>query len=190
MNQIYFFDWIIDKNECEKLNEFFDSCIKRRRWFKWEINEKFRDSEFASTLPEYNEILISVLESELADVLIPIIKQQWVIYQYSKGIWFKPHYDEVDGLKEIYASARNGQPIILWDYTVVLWLSNKLNYCWWELYFPILRESFKLDIWDVLVFPTHREAIHGVKPITSWERRVFVNRAFKNSDTNSEKQGK
>jgi PKHD-type hydroxylase len=166
--------------QCSEYQRYFLESSPRRRTYQGLVNDDERLCYYvegpAPCVPLLLNAISKVAEPGFRCRFRSELTSTPLIYRYPPGTGFLLHHDEVTEV-EVSRSHENRQPVVGGDITVIVAISDPSDYEGGELVFPDYGLSIKLALGSVVIFPSHREYMHGVLPIKEGERFTMVARA-------------
>ena len=150
------------------LNNFQDGKVRNHI----NLNQKIRQDLFI-----YDNILLKEIDNIVYDALYENIKQDFCSNIQFREKWKIGHYKSRDGgFYNLHTD--DARETKYRKTSMVIALSDPLEYEGGELYFPDLNEEFRLDKGSIIVFKS--SLLHGVKPVTNGDRYIIASFMFDN----------
>lgn len=176
-------DYIVDyarNQEYEDLSVFDSDKTNETGELSWRTEKNVRDTQTVDLKPIY-PLIESILNRSVLDVVNPALSSHGAKIKDAEGVQLLRygvggHYNEhVDG-----ESIFNNYGQLEWrrsvdrDVSIVMYLNDKSEFEGGDLHFPNLGVTVEPQKGMFVAFPSYKEFLHGVRPVTSGERFALV----------------
>lgn len=171
----------VDPATCLDLMQNFDAIRAGARSYQGVVDTSLRDCDYGYLPRSYDWIINDFVSQQMMPYyglgLEHPISQRALVYRYGAGVGFALHDDEVTEV-ERQRAAKNGQPILGGDFTIVFYLNAHPSFAGGELCFPSIELQIIPEPGLVVAFPATKAYMHLVKPISYGHRFCIVARTF------------